>query len=132
MWIWKHELKQLGFRQKSRTYWQALGRFGLEPDEYVSAFLCTSNTRRGANATLFQLTEFHVTFPIMGHRVHFYFHETMDRVWEAGGHTSVRELTLLGAHLPALDRQALQAASQLLAATGSRWRDEDEDGAEEI
>ena len=44
---------------------------------------------------------FHVTFPLGGDNVHFYYHEHLDNVWEHGGHTAHHHLDVRVRTVPA-------------------------------
>jgi len=122
MWLWTCELKQLGFKRKSDRYFQCARGYGLNEGEfgksefcdgqYISLFLWTQNSR--ANATCFELSEFHITMQLGGHNIHFYFHEKMANVWEHGGHTSSAEIHLLGYDANELCRIATVIATNFI------------------
>ena len=118
VWIWSFELQRLGFQKKSRRYWQCKNRYGLEPDDYLSAFLWTEQKGNAGRPSLYELTEFHVTFQRAGHRLHFYYHETREWQWTAGGYTSARELRRLRCDPCALRDAADKIAEAFIAAAG--------------
>lgn len=95
MWLWICELKQLGFKQKSKRYFQCKRGHGLEIDSHISMFLWTRNGK-GKNVTCYEVTEFHITIKRGGHNLHFYYHESAANEWQRGGHTSTNEIARLG------------------------------------
>jgi hypothetical protein len=96
MWIIDAELQQLGFRRRSRRYWQCEWRYGLPDNAYISIYAGGKDShldREPRNQPrIVEVSAFHVTFLLDVDNVHFYYHEYGDGVWEAGGHTSGAEI----------------------------------------
>jgi hypothetical protein len=61
---------------------------------------------------------FHVTFCLGVDRVHFYFHEVADGVWEPGGHTSAAEIRRYLRDPAELRAVADRVAAEFLSALG--------------
>src|SRR4051794_26920582 len=107
MWLWQDELHRVGLRRRSDGYWKAERRFGLPANAYVSVFARESRRpaaagpgrRRGRRAGRLaaEVSAFHVTFVVGRDNVHFYYHESGDRDWSPGGHTTAREIRALDA-----------------------------------
>jgi hypothetical protein len=95
MWLWDCELRHLGLRRLSPRYWQCERRYGLPIGAYLSAFAHAMERQTptgSAGRERFDICAFHVTFCLGIDRVHFYFHEVTEGVWEPGGHTSSVEI----------------------------------------
>jgi hypothetical protein len=95
MWLWECELRQLGLRRLSERYWQCERRYGLPGAAYLSLFSHAQErqaTKSAAGREQVDIAAFHVTYCLGVDRVHFYFHEVTDGVWEPGGHTSGAEI----------------------------------------
>jgi len=90
------ELRRLGFRRRSRRYWQCERRYGLPEDAYISIFSTGKDGRldrvQCADARVLQLDAFHVMFLLDVDNVHFYYHQYADDAWEPGGNTSSAEI----------------------------------------
>lgn len=90
MRLWTWQLHQLGFRRFSDRYWQCERGHDLPAAAYLSVF---SDVRdRDGDGERIDVGAFHVTFVLGIDRVHFYYHEVTERVWEPGGHTSSGEI----------------------------------------
>jgi hypothetical protein len=120
MWIWNTELQQAGFRQRSVGYWRAERRFGLSPGAYVSVFPGGESVapREGGHddRNLLDVSAFHVTIPVDVDRLHFYYHEAGEGVWEPGGHTSSNEIRRHGVDPRMLREQADAIAARVVVA----------------
>lgn len=116
MLVCNNTLKHLGFMRKSPRYWQCRNGYELEENEHVSIFVSPNKTG------LHEIIEFHVTFETRGHNLHFYFHEMSLQQWEAGGHTSSREIERLGLSLSELRRRAIQIADRFIKRIGGQLR----------
>src|SRR5687767_3463645 len=95
MWLWECELRQAGLRRLSAHYWQCSGRYRLPAVAYLSLFSHAHEKQISAGASARERVDicaFHVTFCLGVDRVHFYFHEAAEGVWEPGGHTSGAEI----------------------------------------
>src|SRR3954454_24667493 len=104
MWLWQDELHRAGSRRRSDGYWKAERRFGLPANAYVSVFARESRRPvagplrgrgRQTNRPAAEVSAFHVTFVVGRDNVHFYYHESDDRAWSPGGHTTRREIRAL-------------------------------------
>ena len=91
MQLWRENFHQLGFRRKSKRYWQCRDFHGLPNDAHLSVFLDWPGDRNEP----IEFFEFHVSFEVGLHNIHFYFHEIDFSKWELGGHTSRAEIELL-------------------------------------
>jgi hypothetical protein len=122
MWLWDAELWELGFRRKSEDYWQCVGRYGLPDGSYLSVFSWAAHrvggAKKGLAPYLVELTEFHVTIPLGGERLHFYYHQRGEEEWEPGGHTSGREVRRVGGRPRQLRRLADAVAAEVVRALG--------------
>lgn len=115
MWLWECELRRLGLRRLSERYWQCEGRYGLPGGAYLSVF-----PHATAGRERLDVCAFHVTFCLGVDRVHFYFHERAEEVWEPGGHTSAAEIRRYRREPAELRRVAEGVAAEFLAALGMR------------
>ena len=114
MWLWNSELQQLGFRRLSERYWQCERRYGLPANAYLSLFSHASERQFTANSgqrERLDVCAFHLTFCLGVDRVHFYYHERDQGVWEPGGHTSAAEIRRYR-----MEPAELRAASDCIAA----------------
>jgi hypothetical protein len=121
MWLWVCELRSLGLRRLSARYWQCVRRYGLPAEAYLSIFshACERQTTPGGNELeRIDLCAFHVTFCLGVDRVHFYFHEVADGVWEPGGHTSAVEIRRHLREPAELRTLADRVAAEFLSALG--------------
>lgn len=120
MWIINAELQRLGFRRRSRRYWQCERRYGLPNDAYLSIYAEGKDSHldrdSGKSARILEVSAFHVTFLLDVDNVHFYYHEYGDGVWEAGGHTSSAEIARHDVDPRALRRLADAVAAELALA----------------
>jgi hypothetical protein len=73
---------------------------------------------------------FHVTFCLGVDRVHFYFHEVADGVWEPGGHTSALEIRRYRREPAELRSLADRIAGAFLSSLGMQLLPRD--GADEV
>lgn len=110
MILWTSDLRRLGFREKGHRYWQCDRGYGLPNDAHLSLFLWT-HARASPRHSCYEFAEFHVTFEVAGHNVHFYYHEVDENRWAAEGHTSRSECDLLG-----IDVDALRSIADAIAA----------------
>jgi hypothetical protein len=124
MWLWEIDLRRLGFRRKAERYWQCRQRFGLAGDDHISIYSWSEQQLPGPRF-LVELTEFHVTFAIGNQRVHFYYHEAGDHIWEPGGHTSANEIRLLDWEPNDLRKEADAVAQQLILELGGTLAERD-------
>ena len=120
MWLWQCELPRLGFRQLSEWYWQCERGHGLAAGVYLSIFADAADREPGGRVRL-DVAAFHVTMILGVDRVHFYYHEAGEAVWEPGGHTSGAEIRRHRADLRELRRRADAVAANLVAAMGHSW-----------
>jgi hypothetical protein len=121
MWLWECELRRLGFRRLSERYWQCERWYGLPQGAYLSVFSHAEErqpTAGGAGRERLDMCAFHVTFCLGVDRVHFYFHERAENVWEAGGHTSALEIRRYRREPAELRAVAEGVAAEFLAALG--------------
>lgn len=117
MWLWEWQLRHHGLRRRSEGYWQADRRYGLPADAYLSVF-AHAHERPPAGGERVDVCAFHVTFYLAPDRVHFYYHEVADGVWEPGGHTSAAEIRRYRVEPAALREMADRVAAAFLAAFG--------------
>jgi hypothetical protein len=123
MWLWECELRQLGLRRLSAGYWQCERRYGLRRGAYLSVFSHAGERQApagGAGRERLDICAFHVTFCLGVDRVHFYFHEAADGVWEPGGHTSGPEIRRYRREPAELRAAADGVAAAFLQALGMR------------
>lgn len=120
MWLWESELRALGFRRKAERYWLCGRRFGLPSGDHLSLY-CWGEQVLPGQRLLVELTEFHATFHVAGERVHFYYHERLENVWEPGGHTSSGEILRLGQDPAALRAEADGIAARFVEALSGRF-----------
>jgi hypothetical protein len=121
MWLWVCELYQLGWRRLSEGYWRCERRYGLPEGAYFSVFSHAEEKRGTGGAALrerLDIAAFHVTFRLGVDRIHFYFHEVAEGVWEPGGHTSSVEIRRYSREPAELRAVADCAASEFLSALG--------------
>jgi hypothetical protein len=122
MWLFEHELQAIGFRPRAGRYWQCEGRYGLPPHGYLSLFISGKHTDAGRSrppaGQRVELSTFHVTFQLDVDRIHFYYHEMGEGVWEPGGHTSWLEIERHRFQPRQLRRQTDQIAGSLITALG--------------
>lgn len=122
MWLWEGELHAVGFRRRSRWYWQAQQRFGVPPNAYVSLFagaqyrVAAAGKRSGLQRV--EASTFHVTFRLGVDNIHFYYHEVGTGEWEPGGRTSGEEIRRYGLEPAELRDQADAVACRVVAAFG--------------
>jgi hypothetical protein len=121
MWLWECELRQLGLRRLSERYWQCERRYSLPHGAYLSVFphaqeRQTTDGTKGRERI--DMCAFHVTFRLGVDRVHFYFHEVGEGIWEPGGHTSAAEIRRYRREPTELRAVADQIASEFLSALG--------------
>lgn len=125
VWIWQEQLSALGFRQKSRRYWQCRHRYGLDGDDHISAFLWCEDklpgSPRRSPIVCYEWCEFHVTLEVAGHNLHFYYHELHDGRWFSAGRTSHQEIERLGACPLELSALADQTAGELVTQWGAEF-----------
>jgi hypothetical protein len=121
MWLWACELRRLGLRRLSPRYWQCERGYGLLPGSYLSAFAHAAerptSVGPGGDERV-DICAFHVTFCLGVDRVHFYFHEVSDGVWEPGGHTSSVEIRRYRREPRELRAIADRIAAEFLSALG--------------
>lgn len=98
MWLWSCELRQIGFRRRSRRYWQCERRFGLTGNSYISIFIHTVHSQNDRECL--EISAFHVTFQVGIERVHFYYHEMANTHGSPAGTPRVRSFYDLGSILP--------------------------------
>jgi hypothetical protein len=119
MWIWECELRRLGLRRLSERYGQCERRYGLPEDAYLSVFSHAAERQStAAGPERLDICAFHVTFCLGVDRVHFYFHEREEDVWEPGGHTSAVEIRRYRREPAELRAVAEGVAAEFLAALG--------------
>ncbi len=120
MWLWEFQPRPLGLRRLSDRYWQCERRHGLPADAYLSVFAHAHERRaaRTAGRERVDLCAFHVTFCLGVDRVHFYYHERAEGVWEPGGHTSGTEIRRYRREPAELRAAADRIASEFLSALG--------------
>jgi hypothetical protein len=122
MWLWLSELHRLGFRRRSERYWQCERRYGLPGSAYLSVFSHAQEVERtglhGGRERV-DVSAFHVTFCLGLDRVHFYYHEAAEAVWEAGGHTSIPEIRRYAVDPTELRARADQIAARMVTALGA-------------
>jgi hypothetical protein len=136
MWLWACELNQLGLRRLSASYWQCERRYSLPDGAYLSVFSHAGekqHTTGAAGRERLDVAAFHVTFCLGMDRVHFYFHEVAEGVWEPGGHTSALEIRRYRREPAELRAVADRVAGEFLSALGMqlllRNRDDEVGGA---
>ena len=107
-------LQSQGFRRRSRKYWQIKPvSTDLKEDCHVSLFAdaeLNASGRPAGTAHYLDFAAFHVTFELGPDNVHFYYHELSESEWEAGGHTSSREIRRHG-----VDPRQLRQAADVIA-----------------
>ncbi len=119
MWLWYSELQKRGFRRLSERYWQCERGYGLPVGAYLSLFpdACERMVFAGG-CERFEVCAFHVTFCLGVDRVHFYYHEYDNGIWEPGGHTSRGEILRYNVGPDGLRNVADQIATELIEAFG--------------
>jgi hypothetical protein len=123
MWLWECELRQLGLRRLSTRYWQCERRYGLPEGAYLSVFPHAGERQTTAGTATrerFDICAFHVTFCLGVDRVHFYFHEVAEGVWERGGHTSAAEIRRYRREPAELLAAAEGVAAEFLSVVGMK------------
>ena len=99
------------------------GAIELPNGAYLSVFSHAeekqSTTDTGGRERV-DVAAFHVTFYLGVDRVHFYFHEVADGVWEPGGHTSAAEIRRYRREPADLRDVADRVAGEFLSALGMR------------
>jgi hypothetical protein len=123
MWLWECELRQLGLRRLSPRYWQCERRYGLPRGAYLSVFSHAGESQTAAGDVQrerLDICAFHVTFCLGVDRVHFYFHEVAEGVWEPGGHTSGTEIRRYRREPAELRAIADRVAGEFLSALGMK------------
>jgi hypothetical protein len=113
----------LGLRRLSPRYWQCESRYGLHGGAYLSVFSYAEErqpTAAAAGRERFDICAFHVTFCLGVDRVHFYYHELAEGVWEPGGHTSGAEIRRYRREPAELRALADRVAAEFLAALGMK------------
>ncbi len=123
MWLWECELRQLGLRRLSARYWQCERRHGLPDGAYLSVFSHAQERQAARGAVGRERADvcaFHVTFCLGVDRVHFYYHELAEGVWEPGGHTSATEIRRYRRDPAESRATADQVASEFLSALGMK------------
>jgi hypothetical protein len=121
MWLWECELRHLGLRRLSPGYWQGERRYGLPAGAYLSMFAHAEERQAaagGARRERLDVCAFHVTFCLGVDRVHFYYHEAAEGVWEPGGHTSGAEIHRYRREPAELRAVADRVAAEVVAALG--------------
>lgn len=129
MHILEAELQRLGFRRRSRRYWQCERGYELPVGAYLSIYTDgrdghLDRERRcrhaglGGNRTT-QISAFHVTFLLDADNVHFYYHDYGDQTWEPGGHTSRAEIEQHGVDALNLRERADAIAARFAVALHS-------------
>lgn len=121
--IWTNELKRLGFRDRGNRYWRCDRGYGLNAGTHLSLYLWTEHARLSPLLACYEFAEFHVTFEVPRHNLHFYYHEFLPVVWQAGGHTSTVEIARLGLDVSVLRESADRIAGNVIAAFGGRFED---------
>jgi hypothetical protein len=133
MWLWACELHQLGLRRLSASYWQCERRYGLPDGAYLSVFSHASekqHTAGTAGRERLDVAAFHVTVCLGVDRVHFYFHEVAEGVWEPGGYTSALEIRRYCREPAELRALADRVVGEFLSALGMQLLPRG--GAEEV
>jgi hypothetical protein len=123
MWLWECELRELGLRRLSQWYWQCERRYGLPAEAYLSVFAHAQERQSSAGTGTRERVDvcaFHVTFCLGVDRVHFYYHEIADGVWEPGGHTSSAEILRYRRDPAELRAIADRVATEFAAALGMK------------
>ena len=121
MWLWESELNEIGFRHRSRGYWQCERGFGLPEQSYVSLFVGgkVQATRAGrARQRPVEVSSFHITFMFGADNLHFYYHEQAEGIWEPGGYTSAPEIRRYEID----PRQLCDMADKIAARLTTAWR----------
>ena len=121
MWLCADKLKNIGFRQFSRWYWQCDTRFGLPADAHLSIFVGCEPRCGHEVIRMVEVSAFHVTFRVGTDHLHFYYHELDEMTWEPGGHTTAGEIARYGIEAHHLRNQADEIAAQVLAALNRRF-----------
>jgi len=125
--LWTNDLKRLGFRHRTDRYWRCDRGYGLDASTHVSLFLWTTHAQLTARTACYEVAEFHVTFEVPGHNLHFYYHEARASEWVAAGHTSTAEVSRLGFDVTELRRIADAIAQRLVASLEGVLHDRDAD-----
>lgn len=121
MWLWEFQLRPLGLRRLSDRYWQCERCHGLPDDAYLSVFAHAQERQTAglaAGCERVDVCAFHVTFCLGVDRVHFYYHERAEGVWEPGGHTSGTEIRRYRRDPAELRAVADRVASEFLSVLG--------------
>jgi len=108
--LWKHQLLELGLREKGARYWRCDDRYEMNQGVHLSVFLWTADARSSRRAQRFELCEFHITFELGTENIHFYYHEVREGQWRGAGHTSSPEIQRLGYQTSPLRENADQIA----------------------
>jgi hypothetical protein len=114
MWLWGWDLHRMGFRRRSEHYRQCERRYGLPAHAYLSIFVHTCESDPAGGRERVEISAFHVTFRLGIDRIHFYYHEADEQVWEPGGHTSSPEIRHHGVDPAALRQLADEIAGRFL------------------
>ena len=126
MWLWAGQLQSLGFRRLGEFYWQCENGYGLEASAYLSLFAHTlaGRPRRRVRSVQqwLEVAAFHVTFCRHVERLHFYYHELADGIWDPGGHTTAGEIRRHGIEPGPLRQSADRSATALLTALNAVLR----------
>ncbi len=126
MWLWESELRELGFKRKSPSYWQCERGFGLQPAAHLSVYSwseqAVASERKGPLLCLVEVSAFHVTFELGLENFHFYYHEILENEWQPAGHTSSGEICRLGCDPVVLRYMADESALALVEALKAVFR----------
>lgn len=125
--LWTNDLRLLGFRQKADRYWRCDKGYGLGSSAHISLFLWTTHLQLAHDLACYEIAEFHITFEVPRHNLHFYYHEVRSNEWTAAGHTSTLEIASLGLSADQLRQDADEIAQLLVGAFGGTMHDRIDD-----
>ena len=90
-------------------------------NSHISLFLEEAHSYAPSSIRCYEFAEFHVTFEVYRHNLHFYYHEIRYDEWLPEGHTSTAEVTRLGYDACDLKTISDEIAEQFVKALDGRF-----------